>query len=33
MANMGDKHNQVPPLEEVSMGDQVPDVLPPMMER
>ena len=33
MDNVGDQDNQVPPLEEVSMGDQVPDVPPPMTDR
>ena len=32
MANVGANDNQVPPLEEVSMGDQVSIVPPPMTD-
>ncbi|TMX05855.1 hypothetical protein EJD97_011733 [Solanum chilense] len=32
MVNVGNQGNQVPPLEEVAMGDQVSDVPPPMID-
>ena len=32
MVNVGNQDNQVPPHEEVAMGDQVSDVSPPMID-
>ena len=33
MANVGDQDNEVPPLEEVCMSDQVSVVAPPITDR